>query len=276
MDRHAELVFGNSIIQETLKHVQSDKTTQALNQRKQTKNRHMKTKLAATLILFAFILTGIQVQAEEQTRKVDPFTEISLRIGAKVHLKQGAKQNLEIVAKSSTLEEIVTEVKEGKLIIRFPNKDYFWKTFQPGEITIYITTPEINGLGVSGSGDIIAENEIKTKILDLGVSGSGNIRLSELSAERVKTAISGSGDIDLAGKEAAQDLSIAISGSGNFKGFDFSADDVSIKIAGSGNVDVEANKNLFVRLAGSGNVTYKGKPMIDQSIAGSGKVRNAR
>jgi len=236
----------------------------------------MKTKLVTALILFAFILTGIQVQAEEQNRKVDPFTEISLRIGAKVHLEQGAKQNLEIVAKSSTLDEIVTEVKDGKLIIRFPNKDYFWKTFQPGEITIYITTPEINGLGVSGSGDIIAENEIKTKILDLAVSGSGNIKLSELSAERVKTAISGSGDIVLAGKAAAQDLSVAISGSGNFKGFDFSADDVSIKIAGSGNVDVEANKNLYVRLAGSGNVTYKGKPMIDQSIAGSGKVRSAR
>ncbi|MDD2307646.1 MAG: DUF2807 domain-containing protein [Prolixibacteraceae bacterium] len=236
----------------------------------------MKTKLATAFILFAFILIGIQVQAEEQTRKVDPFSEISLRIGAKVHLEQGTKQNLEIVAKSSTLDEIITEVKDGKLIIRFPNKDYFWKTFQPGEITIYITTPEINGLGISGSGDIIAENEIKTKILDLGVSGSGNIRLSELSAERVKSSISGSGDIVLAGKEAAQDLSVAISGSGNFKGMNFSADDVSIKVAGSGNVDIEANKNLFVRLAGSGNVTYKGRPMIDQSIAGSGKVRSAR
>jgi hypothetical protein len=236
----------------------------------------MKTRLATAFFLFAFILSGIQVQAEEQTRKVDPFTEISLRIGAKVHLEQGAKQSLEIVAKSSTLDEIVTEVKDGKLIIRFPNKDYFWKTFQPGEIIIYITTPEINGLGISGSGDIIADDEIKTKILDLGVSGSGNIRLSELSAERVKTTISGSGDIVLAGKTAAQDLSVAISGSGNFKGMSYSADDVSVKIAGSGNVDVEANKNLYVRLAGSGNVTYKGRPLIDQSIAGSGKVRSTR
>jgi hypothetical protein len=236
----------------------------------------MKTKLAAALILFAFILTGIQVQAEEQTRKVDPFTEISLRIGAKVHLEQGAKQNLEIVAKPSTLDEIVTEVKDGKLIIRFPNKDYFWKTFQPGEVTIYITTPEINGLGISGSGDIIAEDEIKTKILDLGISGSGNIRLSELSAERVKSAISGSGDIVLAGKTVAQDLSVVLSGSGNFRGQGYSADDVSVKVAGSGNVEVEANKNLYIRLAGSGNVTYKGNPMIDQSVAGSGKVRSVR
>ncbi len=233
----------------------------------------MKTKLATLVILIFFVFVGTNVRADEQTRKVDAFTEISLRIGAKLHLEQGSKQNLEIVAKASTLDEIITEVKDGKLIIRFPNKDYFWNTFRPGEITIYITIPEINGLGVSGSGDIIAEDEIKTKSLDMAVSGSGNINLSELSAERVKAIISGSGNIIVAGKEAAQDLSVAISGSGNFKGMDFGADDVSVKVSGSGNVDVEANNNLYIRLAGSGNVTYKGKPLVDQSIAGSGKVR---
>lgn len=236
----------------------------------------MKTRLAASLILLVFILIGVQVKADEQTRKVDPFTEISLRISANVHVEQGTKQSLEIVAKPSTLDEIITEVKDGKLIIRFPNKDYFWKTFQPGEITIHITAPEINGLGISGSGDIIAEDEIKTKIMEMAVSGSGNIKLSDLNAERVKAAISGSGDIIVAGKTAAQDLSVTISGSGNFKGMEYSSDDVSVKIAGSGNVGIEANKNLYVRLAGSGNVTYKGKPMIDQSIAGSGSVRSAK
>jgi len=236
----------------------------------------MKTQLATAFFLFAFFLTGYKVQADEQSRKVDSFNEISLRIGANVHLKQGEKQNLEIVAKPSTLEEIITEVKDGKLIIRFPNKNYFWNTFQPGEITINITTPDINGLAVSGSGDIIAEDEIKTKMMDLAVSGSGNIKLSELSAEQVKSVISGSGNIILAGKTTAQDLSVNISGSGNFKGLDYSADDVTVKIAGSGNASFEAKNNLYIRLAGSGNVTYKGRPMIDQSVAGSGSVRSAK
>lgn len=236
----------------------------------------MKTKLATVFILFAFILSGIEAQADEQSRKVDPFTEISLRVGAKLYLTQGEKQNIEIVAKPSAMEEIITEVKNGKLIIRFPNIDLFWKTFQPGDITIYITTPEINGLGVVGSGDIIAEDEIKTKIVDLAVSGSGNIKISELSAERVKSVLSGSGNIILAGKAVAQDLSVNLSGSGNFKGLNYSADDVTIKVSGSGNVDVEANNNLYVRLAGSGNITYKGNPSIDQSIAGSGTVRSAK
>ncbi len=236
----------------------------------------MKTKLATAFLLLAFILTGIQVQADDQTRKVDSFNEISLRIGANVYLEQGNKQKLEIKAKPSTLEEIITEVKDGKLIIRFPNKKYFWSTFQPGDITIYITTPDIIGLAVSGSGDIIAEDEIRSKEIDLAVSGSGNIKLSELLAERVKCTISGSGNIMVAGKSTAQDLGIAISGSGNFKGLDYSADDVSIKISGSGNAGIEAKNNLYIRLAGSGNVTYKGKPSVDQAITGSGSVRSAK
>lgn len=233
----------------------------------------MKTIFATAFLLFSFMLTGLRVNADEQTRKVEPFTEISLRISANVHLEQGNKQNLEIVAKTSTLEQIITEVKEGKLIIRFPTKNLFHNDFRPGEITIYITTPEINALSVIGSGDIVADDQLKTKIMDLDLSGSGNINLSELSAERVKTAISGSGNIVLAGKQTAQDLSVVISGSGNFKGMDYSAKDVSIKISGSGNALIEAQDNLYIRLLGSGNVTYKGKPAVDQSTSGSGTVK---
>ncbi len=235
----------------------------------------MKTKLAAAFILFAFILAGIQVQAEEQTRKVDKFTSISLRISANVQLKQGENQNLKIVAKSSTLEEIITEVKEGELIIRFPNKNYFWNDFNPGLITIYITAAEIKRLGVSGSGDIIAEDRINAEELNLAVSGSGNIKLMELSAKEVYATISGSGNVNLAGETAAKLLSASISGSGNLKALDFNADDVNVKVSGSGNVSIEANNNLNARVSGSGNVNYKGNPNIDSSISGSGKVRDA-
>jgi hypothetical protein len=234
----------------------------------------MKTKLASAIFLASFFALALKVQAETQTRKVDQFTEISLRVGATVHLEQGEPQSLEITAKSSTLEELITEVKDGKLIIRFPNKDFFWKTFQPGEITINITVPRITGLGVSGSGDIVAADGIKTKDLELAVSGSGNIKIDDLAAVAVKSIISGSGNIVLSGNKTAEDLSVVISGSGNFKGMNFSADDVNVRVSGSGNVDLQANKNLNIRMFGSGDVTYKGHPLVDQSVAGSGKVKH--
>lgn len=64
----------------------------------------MKTRLALFLLVAA-IFIGTKTFAEEQTRKVDSFTEISLRIGAEVHLEQGAKQILKLLPKRPLLSK---------------------------------------------------------------------------------------------------------------------------------------------------------------------------
>ncbi len=228
------------------------------------------------ILLISLFVIGLfavnQVNAQSEERNVSSFSEISLRVPGKLSLEQGQKQSVEIVAKTSTLEEIITEVKDRKLIIRFKSKNYF-RTFNPGKIEIFVTVPEIDGLGISGSGDIIAEDKIKTRILDLAVSGSGNIKLDDLSAERVKANISGSGDIIINDGGIADDLSVSISGSGNVKAGGFEVKDVAITIAGSGNCTVLSNGSLKARIAGSGNVYYNGNPAIDTSVAGSGSVK---
>lgn len=233
----------------------------------------MKTK---SLFLSIFILSIFLVKpvfAEDEEREVPSFSEIALRIPGKIYVEQGVKQSVEVVAKSSTLKDIITEVKNRQLIIRFPNRNYFWKNFEPGKIEIYITVPEVDGLSVSGSGDIIAENEIKTRILDLAVSGSGDIVLEKLDAERVKAAISGSGDIIIEDGGVADDLSVSISGSGDVKARGFEAKDVMVRISGSGNCTVTSNGSVKARIAGSGDVYYDGNPSIDSSVAGSGSVK---
>ena len=232
----------------------------------------MKTKLMTIFSIVALLVT-LSSKAATEDREVSSFSEISLRVPGKLHVEQGSKQSIEIVAKSSTLEELITEVKGRELIIRFASKNYIWKNFDPGKIEIFVTVPEIDALSLSGSGDIINDGSIESRILDLSVSGSGDILLDDLKAERIKVMISGSGDVELAGDGKAEDLSVTISGSGDYKGIDFKVDDVNVKISGSGNANVYAEEQLNVRVAGSGDVTYKGNPRIDQSIVGSGKVK---
>jgi hypothetical protein len=234
----------------------------------------MKTKqLFLSLFILGFIFSNYAL-AERNEREVPSFSEISLRISGKVHLEQGDRQSVRIEAKSSTLEEIITEVKGRTLIIRFKNSNLFWRSFNPGRVDIYITVPEINALSVSGSGDIVADSKIKSRILDLAVSGSGDISLPNLDAEQVKAAVSGSGDIQIDNGGIADDFEIAISGSGNVRAENFEAKKVSAKISGSGNCRVHATENLAARVAGSGSVLYNGNPQIDSSVAGSGKIKN--
>jgi len=233
----------------------------------------MKTALTTVLAVFLFLFSFGKVQADNQERELAAFSEISLRIPAKLHLEQGSSQSVEIVAKSSTLDEVITEVKNRELVIRFKTKNLLWKDFESGKIEIYITVPDIDALTVSGSGDIINDGAIKSRILTLNLSGSGSILLNDLVTERLKANVSGSGNIDVAGPKAAQDLSVNLSGSGNFKGKDLETADATVRIAGSGNAEIYCTNSLIARILGSGNILYKGNPRIDQSVGGSGTVK---
>jgi len=233
----------------------------------------MKTRVM-TLVTMLILLVGLSnAQAENQTRELDAFSEISLRVDAKLYLAQGDKQSVEIVAKSSTLDELVTEVKNRELVIRFKTKNMLWKDFETGKIEIYITVPDISALTVSGSGDILNDGPINSRILSLTLSGSGSIKLDDLKTERLTSNISGSGNILVDGDGDAQDLSVNISGSGGFKGEDFETEDATIRISGSGNAYIHCNNSLVAKIIGSGSVFYNGNPRIDQSIGGSGQVK---
>nr|WP_321358667.1 head GIN domain-containing protein [uncultured Draconibacterium sp.] len=233
----------------------------------------MKTRFLVLSLFVMSLFMASTVQAEEETRDVSSFSEISLRIPATVHLEQGSPQSVRIEAKQSTLEDIITEVNGSKLVIRFPGKSFFQRNYKPGRIDIYITVPDVNGLGVSGSGDILAD-EIEARIIDLAVSGSGNIEIDDLTSEKVKGAISGSGNIRIESDGVADELSVSISGSGNFKADGFETEDVTVSTSGSGNCNVKSNGSLKARIAGSGSVYYKGNPAVDASVAGSGRVKS--
>jgi hypothetical protein len=227
------------------------------------------------IFFFAFLMLGLflssQVLAKEEVREVGPFSKISLKISANVYVLQDDKQSLRIVADSETLEEIITEVKDRTLNIRFPSNNIF-KRWDPGKIDIYISVPEVDGLSVSGSGDIVSD-DINTRILDLLVSGSGNIKIEQLAAEKVTANISGSGNIVLKEGGVASELSARISGSGNVDARGFEAKNVSVQTSGSGNCHVFSNGEIKARISGSGSVYYSGNPAIDSSVSGSGSVK---
>lgn len=232
----------------------------------------MKFRILTLAFLLAGIFTVGTLHAEEQNRDVSTFSAISLRVPGKLYLKQGNTQSVRIEAKESVIDDIITEVSGNKLIIRFPNTNIFKRSFNPGKIEIYVTVPDVNELGVSGSGDIIAD-ELDARILDLAISGSGNINIGDLSSKKVKGSISGSGNINIEDGGVADELTFSISGSGNCNASGFEAENVTVNTSGSGNCNVKSNGSIKARIAGSGSIYYKGNASIDASVAGSGKVR---
>lgn len=229
-----------------------------------------------TILLFIVISALIcnlgNAQNRTEKRNTNPFTDVSLRVSANLYIEQGDEHSIEITASERTLDKIIVEVNEGKLIIRFSFEDRWINDFNPGPIDIRVVTKNIYLLSLQGSGNIYVEKPIETHTLELNVSGSGDIKLSGVKCDKIDATITGSGDIVFDGHSAGKQIEILIAGSGDVKASEFEAEAAYIKIAGSGDSEVSASHFLDVSIYGSGNVRYNGDPSIKQQISGSGRV----
>ena len=221
------------------------------------------------LSLCFIVVSVVAIGQKKETRSVGSFTEISLGISANVYLKQGNTIHLELEGYEEDLQKIITEVDGDRLRIKHDGK--WFGGWKQEKVNIYITMPIIEGLSVSGSGDIVGEGKFKSNHLDLSISGSGDIDL-DIETGDVEVSISGSGDIKLAGKCDLVD--VRISGSGKFDAREMVAKSCEIKIAGSGTCYVHATESIESKVSGSGDIYYLGDPkQVNNSSAGSGKIK---
>jgi Putative auto-transporter adhesin, head GIN domain len=229
---------------------------------------------SSLFVLAVMILTAgyTKGQSGKETRNVSDFNEVGFGIAGHLHIKFGSAFSVVLEGDKEYLEQIETVVRNGKLIIRSENHNFF--NFSNHEADVYITMPSIKSLGVSGSGRASVEDAIKAETLDLSVSGSGKIVVNDLRAEDLHCGISGSGDILLNGTGEVQKGDFSISGSGDFKGENVKVASLEVGISGSGSCSCNVSDNLKASVSGSGNVWYSGNPRLDVRSSGSGHVRS--
>jgi Putative auto-transporter adhesin, head GIN domain len=186
-----------------------------------------------------------------------------------LYVTQGETQSIRIEAEENLLKYITTEVEGGVLKVRVrrgvnlrPRRD----------MKVFVTAPNFRELGIAGSGNIVAESEIKSSDnIEFSIAGSGDVRVSTIDAPKITVRISGSGSANIAG--TTRDALFRIAGSGDIKCKELKAENTEVHIAGSGNVWTYCSQNLDVHIAGGGDVHYLGNPVnVKQKIAGSGNM----
>jgi hypothetical protein len=229
------------------------------------------------IILSAFILaiaisSGLAVgqSVVKESRDAKDFTKVNFGVAGNLYITIGPEFKVVLEGEKKDLDDIITEVSGGKLVIKKEN----WRFNMNEKITAYVTMPELKALGVSGSGKAEIKDAVKGDGLDLNVSGSGKIFTNDVMVSDLACSISGSGDIVPGGKGNATKANISISGSGNFDGESFKIGTAEIHISGSGNCSCNVTESLRASVSGSGNVTYDGNPKVDAHVSGSGKVRS--
>ena len=228
--------------------------------------------IISTFVIFvAFVAAYTSpVSAEQVTRDVSDFTRVSFGVSGNLYINIGNDFKVTLEGDNSLLDDIVTEVNGGKLIIR--KRIRRMNTNQ--KVTVYITMPELRGLGVSGSGNAEVRDAVKTRDLDLSVSGSGKLYTAGMEVTNMDCSISGSGNIIIGGRCNISGADISISGSGSYRGEEAEIGTLGIAISGSGSCNCNVKESLRATVSGSGNVTYFGNPRVDARVSGSGRVKS--
>lgn len=182
-----------------------------------------------------------------ETRPLSDFTAVELAGSGSVTVQLGDTHSIKIETDDNLLPQILTEVNEGKLVIR--NRSNTMITTPLG-IRITVTLKDISAVILSGAGDFIL-NGFKTDDLTLSLPGAGSIK----AAGKVQT------------------LSINLNGAGHIFCGDLAASSASVQINGSGNVQVSATNSLSAVVRGTGNILYRGTPArVEKDITGVGSI----
>ena len=184
--------------------------------------------------------------SKTETRTIGDFRKIRVNGSCDVSVSVGSAAGLSITADDNLLEYVVTEVRDGTLVVELKSGSYSPSVHMKATATV----PALEAIGIHGSSDV-------------DVTG--------LTGDRFELSVEGSGDAKASGKVGTVVAKVA--GSGDLNLSNVEARDATVEVSGSGDVEVWATESLTVSVAGSGDVGYKGEPKLTKSVAGSGSVR---
>ena len=205
----------------------------------------------------------------KESRDVKGFTGVKSGISADIYLKQASVFKVTIEGQKNILDLIKTDLSIGVLKISF-EKGYSIRYKQA--LKVYIEAPSFESLGMSGSGNVVAENGLSGTKLNIDISGSGDFNLTDLKYANLNLGISGSGNVKVGG--SADAVEMKISGSGDVKADNLKAQTAICNVSGSGNISCNVKEKLEAYVSGSGDIQYSGSPAsVKTRVTGSGDIK---
>ncbi|UOG74622.1 DUF2807 domain-containing protein [Hymenobacter tibetensis] len=201
-------------------------------------------------------LSACSTSEAQQVRQVASFETVSASGAVDIYLRQGARTEVKVDAAPEVLESIKTEVSGNTLRISRDKKFSFTELMRGKPVKVYITSPKIEGIEVSGACDVKGETPIKANDFRINASGASDVTLT-LNANSVSTDASGASDIRLEGRVQRQQ--VQISGSSDYRASDLRSDKAEVDASGASDAYVYVDEELKSRSSGASDVHNKGK-----------------
>ena len=198
----------------------------------------------------------VETSQASETRTLRGFERIELLGSLDVKYQQADSFSVQVCAPEKYLDKVETIVEGNRLVLRMKGDGKFinFGVSDGDGVKVYVTSPDLIGVTLRGSGDFECVHLVDTDNLDITLNGSGDIKFADVICDRVNVSLVGSGDVDMREVKTLW-AGVSVVGSG----------DVKMRFENSGKV--EAN------ITGSGDITLKGTVSNYQyNVRGSGDM----
>ncbi len=249
----------------------------------------MKKFLFALLALVVFcavtpMVAGNNNEVREK-RNVPRFERVMLKGSPTIKYKQGNQCSVEVKAAKNIIKNVITKVEGNKLVVNVKSSNWLFNIGTDDDVVVYVTSPDLIGVELQGSGNFESKGCLDTDNLDIEVKGSGDLVFNDIICDRIRASLVGSGDLDLE-KVIALYSNVELVGSGDMKIRQQKVKQTKVELKGSGDIMLSMVDCGAVdcNLLGSGDITLLGDVLSYKHYSrGSGdihtiglNVRNAR
>ena len=199
-----------------------------------------------------------EVQGEEQ-RQLTGFERIEQLGSLDVKYMQADSFSVRVDAPVNAIKDVETRVDGDRLVVNMKgsNKLLNISVADSKGVTVYVTSPDLLGVTLKGSGDFECQRLLDTDNLDIELQGSGDIEFDDIICDQVNVSLIGSGDVELKHVKMLRSQ-VELVGSGDIKvRFDESGM-LESRLTGSGDIELSGSVKTFKsNVRGSGDMHTK-------------------
>ena len=206
--------------------------------------------------------TGMVIK---DTRRPSAFQSLQLDTAAKVVIRQGERELIEVIAEGNVAPLIDTYVEKRRLYIQDA------KPFRSAQALVVVTVRQLDSIDTNGTVAVSAKG-LEVPLLALRLSGTSAVQLADAQIGRLQAALGGASTLKLSG--AADELAAEIGDSSALRAGDLEARAVSLLGGGSSQAALWATETLSISLGGSASVGFYGSVTPSLATSGAATVKH--
>lgn len=226
----------------------------------------MKNSKITSFVVALMFISGLAVAQDQETRDLDKFEELRVSEGIELIAKKGSENKIEIEVDYIDLEDVITEVRGGRLHIHLERGRYRRKWIK----ATLTYTEELREIAANTAAEVIIQSKVTTRSLDITTSTSGLVQV-EVDVERLDLGASTSGRIDVEGK--TDDIRASASTGATIYAYEVEALEGSARANTGADIRLRVEDFLQASAGTGGSVKYKGRPKTDIRSNTGGSVR---